>query len=217
MNRSDIVGTAQAAFRSVALMRREGSSVRKAALRGICNMTLNEMSAQYREAAVPIRLQLKELRRKLKHTTDREDAWHIKRRIEELSPILTQLNDLAWLLEHYYEVGGGEKDERYAFNGKKKRCAVRKAEEGVDSNLKKRINRLSKTDFCGLSLQEKERLQNCRGAGSEQKHRVQDARKSGTESQKIPEVFPVSGLSEFFEMAPPKRGKKGRRKKCESE
>ena len=68
-------------------------------------MTLKEMSKGYREAAVPLRQRLKLLRQMLAATDDPEEIWHLKRRIAELTPMLTQMNELAELTEHYYERG----------------------------------------------------------------------------------------------------------------
>lgn len=68
-------------------------------------MTLKEMSKCYREAAVPLRQRLKLLRQMLAATDDPEEIWHLKRRIAELTPLLTQMNELAELTEHYYERG----------------------------------------------------------------------------------------------------------------
>lgn len=68
-------------------------------------MTLKEMSRCYREAAVPLRQRLKLLRQMLAQADDPEEVWRIKRRIAELTPLLTQMNELAELTEHYYERG----------------------------------------------------------------------------------------------------------------
>ena len=68
-------------------------------------MTLKEMSRCYREAAVPLRQRLKLLRQLLAQANDPEEVWRIKRRIAELTPLLTQMNELAELTEHYYERG----------------------------------------------------------------------------------------------------------------
>lgn len=68
-------------------------------------MTLKEMSRCYREAAVPLRQRLKLLRQMLAQANDPEEVWRIKRRIAELTPLLTQMNELAELTEHYYERG----------------------------------------------------------------------------------------------------------------
>lgn len=68
-------------------------------------MTLSELSRCYEEAAVPLRQRLKELRQLLAQTEDPEEIWHLKRRIAELTPMLTQMNELAELTARYYERG----------------------------------------------------------------------------------------------------------------
>ena len=68
-------------------------------------MTLQELSRCYEEAAVPLRARLKELRILLAAAEDPEEIWHIKRRIAELTPMLTQMNELAELTARYYERG----------------------------------------------------------------------------------------------------------------
>ena len=68
-------------------------------------MTLEQLSRCYEEAAVPLRNRLRELRFLLAETTDPEEIWHIKRRIAELTPMLTQMNELAELTAHYYDRG----------------------------------------------------------------------------------------------------------------
>ena len=68
-------------------------------------MTLEELSRCYEEAAVPLRNRLRELRIMLADATDPEEIWHIKRRIAELTPMLTQMNELAELTAHYYDRG----------------------------------------------------------------------------------------------------------------
>ena len=68
-------------------------------------MTLKELSICYREAAVPLRNRLRQLRQMLKTEEDPEEIWHIKRRIAELTPMLTQMNELAELTAHYYDRG----------------------------------------------------------------------------------------------------------------
>ena len=68
-------------------------------------MTLKELSLAYEAAAVPLRRKLRELRFALQNAEDPEEIWHIKRRIAELTPILTQMNELADLTAHYYDRG----------------------------------------------------------------------------------------------------------------
>jgi len=68
-------------------------------------MTLAELSRCYEEAAVPLRNRLRLLRQLLAQTEDPEEIWHLKRRIAELTPMLTQMNELAELTARYYERG----------------------------------------------------------------------------------------------------------------
>lgn len=68
-------------------------------------MTLRELSKDYRAAALPLRKRLAHLRRELVKATDPEEIWHLKRRIAVLTPMLTEMNELAELTEHYYERG----------------------------------------------------------------------------------------------------------------
>jgi hypothetical protein len=75
-------------------------------------LALRELSHGYRAAAQPLRLRLRELRQALADAEDPEEIWHIKRRIAELTPMLTQMNELAELTEHYYDRGYW-RDEKY--------------------------------------------------------------------------------------------------------
>lgn len=68
-------------------------------------MTLYELSRCYEQAAVPLRDRLRELRQALARSDDPDEIWHLKRRIAELTPMLTQMNELADLTAHYYERG----------------------------------------------------------------------------------------------------------------
>lgn len=68
-------------------------------------MTLKELSADYRAAAQPLRERLRQLRQAKKRAQDREELFWIERRISALTSMLTQLNELAELTEHYYERG----------------------------------------------------------------------------------------------------------------
>ena len=68
-------------------------------------MTLKEMSAEYRAAAQPLRERLRQLRQAKKRMRDREELFWIDRRMSVLTAMLTQVNELAELTEHYYERG----------------------------------------------------------------------------------------------------------------
>ncbi len=77
-------------------------------------MTLLEISRGYEEAAVPLRARLSELRKMLDRSDDPEEIWHIRRRIHELSTMLTEMNELAELTARYYE-RGYYRGEKYTF------------------------------------------------------------------------------------------------------
>ena len=66
-------------------------------------MTLEEISLSYRVAAEPLRRRLRELRQVAAVETDPEELWQLRHRMAVLTPILTQLNELAELTAHYYD------------------------------------------------------------------------------------------------------------------
>ena len=68
-------------------------------------MELRELSAGYEGAAGLLRKRLRLLRQMLAEEKDPEEIWHLKRRIGELTPMLTQMNELAELTARYYERG----------------------------------------------------------------------------------------------------------------
>lgn len=68
-------------------------------------MALEDLSKDYEAAAVLLRARLKLLRQMLATATDPEEIFHIKRRIAELTPMLTEMNELAELTARYYERG----------------------------------------------------------------------------------------------------------------
>ncbi len=68
-------------------------------------MTLGELSAQYRASAALLSRRLAQLRRLQKQAATQEEAWRIRRRIAELTPMLTQTRELAELTQRYYEKG----------------------------------------------------------------------------------------------------------------
>lgn len=68
-------------------------------------MTLAQMSLEYEASAALLRKRLRLLRQMLAAAQDDEEIWHIKRRIAELTPMLTQMNELAELTARYYERG----------------------------------------------------------------------------------------------------------------
>lgn len=68
-------------------------------------MTLEEISRDYEASARLLRSRLALLRRQLDQVRDPEELWHIRRRIAELTPMLTEMNELRELTDRYYERG----------------------------------------------------------------------------------------------------------------
>ena len=68
-------------------------------------MVLAELSGVYEESARLLRQRLKELRVRLQDAQTAEELWQLKRRIAELTPMLTLMNELAELTAHYYDRG----------------------------------------------------------------------------------------------------------------
>ena len=68
-------------------------------------MTLAELSREYRKSARLLKVRMQQLRKAIQATDDADEQWRLQRRIAELTPILTQMNDLADLTEHYYDKG----------------------------------------------------------------------------------------------------------------
>lgn len=68
-------------------------------------MTLAQMSKEYAKSAQLLRERLRLLRQQLAQAEDPEEIWHLKRRIAELTPMLTQMNELTELTARYYERG----------------------------------------------------------------------------------------------------------------
>ena len=64
-------------------------------------MSLEELAKDYRAAAAPIRLRLRQLRQAKKQTQDREELFWIARRTAVLTTMLHELNELSELLEHF--------------------------------------------------------------------------------------------------------------------
>jgi len=75
-------------------------------------MSLEELSLAYAHSAGLLRCRLQQLRQQLKQTEDPEVRYALEERIRELTPILTEMNDLAELTANYYERGYW-RDEKY--------------------------------------------------------------------------------------------------------
>lgn len=168
-------------------------------------MTLKELSAQYEAAAQPLRERLRELRGQLAQTNDPEEIWHLKRRIAELSPMLTQMNELAWMLEHYYERGGADRDDRYGFNGIR-RIRAKKAPKGNSRAYRPgRTDGTPAPDFPSLPLSGPEHNPDISHPRRKQKHRKPHLEACGIENSphhEIPLGFDDALLDSLFDSSP---------------
>lgn len=78
-------------------------------------MAISDLSAGYKKSARLLRKRLDELREAARQTTDPEEKWQLKRRIADLTPLLTQMNELAELTASYYDPGY-YRDPKYSSN-----------------------------------------------------------------------------------------------------
>jgi len=68
-------------------------------------VTLTALSESYEQSAALLRRRLSLLRSLLKQAEDPEEKWQLQRRIAQLTPILTEMNELAELTARYYDRG----------------------------------------------------------------------------------------------------------------
>ena len=66
-------------------------------------MTLLEMSVQYADTAALIRARIRELRAEERRQSDPEAARRLRRRIDDLTPLLRECRELAVLTARYYD------------------------------------------------------------------------------------------------------------------
>ena len=75
-------------------------------------MNLQQLSQDYDDAAGRLRQRLAHLREDLASETDPEIRFSLKNRIAQLTPMLTEMNELKNLTAHYYD-RGYYRDEKY--------------------------------------------------------------------------------------------------------
>lgn len=75
-------------------------------------MTLLELSVHYADSAAAIRRRILELRAQERITPDPEEARRLRRRMEELQPLLREARELAILTARYYD-RSYRRNERY--------------------------------------------------------------------------------------------------------
>ena len=83
-----------------AAARSTGRGFGAAGAEGGRKMHLWELSESYEAAARPLRARLAELRKLLAQEKDPEEIWHLKRRIAELTPMLTDIISVCLLWRH---------------------------------------------------------------------------------------------------------------------
>lgn len=153
-------------------------------------MTLKEMSVEYRKVADTVREQLRLLRQELNTADDPEEIWHLKRKIAELMPVLTQMNELAWLLDHYYEKGGADRDDRYGFNGIRRIRKEKTARENSVFGYTRGTDGTTAADLRGIPLPEDEHFTDCKDTRHMRKFGGKNSCKSGAKSS---EDYKASG------------------------
>ena len=134
-------------------------------------MTLKELSAQYEASAQLLRDRLRDLRIMYAKTDDPDEKWRIKRRIAELTPMLTQMNELSWLLEHYYTAGGGDYDDRYGFNGKRICRKNKVPKRGTKPYHSERIDGIAAPNIFGIPHQGNDNSSDSHNPRRKQRHR----------------------------------------------
>ena len=136
-------------------------------------LELKDLAKEYEASAVLLRNRLSELRRMEKVADDPEERWRIRRRIAELTPMLTQMNDLAFMLEHYYEKGGKDQDVRYGFTGcsRRKQIKARQDEENCFPGNRGGTDREAAPSFFGIPSEADDNTRDCGCARRKQVHR----------------------------------------------
>lgn len=111
-------------------------------------MTLYEIGLEYENSSALLSARLSELRKELAVATDPDEVWHLKRRIYELTPMLTECNRQAKRCKNYYavrEVGRGrsarsvcasksQKNGKIDFNNSKRTYAAASGSSSKGSN-----------------------------------------------------------------------------------
>lgn len=137
--------------------------------------TLYEIGLDYERSAEPLRRRLKELRQALAAAADPEEKWHIKQRIKELTPLLTECNKLARHCKQYYERGYFIGDGPWAVErGGRTTNPKPPALQGVALHYEKRVNPIAKVDTRRMFDERKNLYRVCKRKRSKQIDRIQD-------------------------------------------
>ena len=66
-------------------------------------MTMQELSGQYAGTAEALYQRIAELRKQAAAAADPDDRFHLRRRIDELTPLWREARELANWTAHYYD------------------------------------------------------------------------------------------------------------------
>ena len=151
-------------------------------------MTLKELATEYRESAQLLRNRLKELRAAKKTAMDLEERFWINRRIADLTPMLTQINKVAELLENYYERGYWREASISSNSLADGRAKSTPTKDLAEECYRKRTDGGSEGDVPGLSRQGIKYSRDCRGKRRKQEYGVSHAEKSRAQYPKISSI-----------------------------
>lgn len=165
-------------------------------------MTLEELSTEYRKSAKLICERLHSLREQLKHAENPEDVFNLKRRIAELTPILTELNKIAQITAHYYERGFW-RDAEFTSNCFSQRTGQRKTPdfEIFEANHSERTDGCPAGYVHQIPPETAVHYKNSRGNRRKQKHCKPQSLQSGAKDcqvQQISELTEDALLKVFF-------------------
>ena len=167
-------------------------------------MTLEELSREYRKSAKLLSDRLAQLRGLLRQAEDPEEVFQLKRRIAELTPILTEMRAISDLTEHYYE-RGHYRNEQYSSNCfREQGGARRQAKAYFGEDCSERVDGAPAGYVHLVPLEEREHHPDRQQAGSSQKHRKPHFEEGRAEGGPVYPICEISGelLEMFFPSEP---------------
>lgn len=137
--------------------------------------SLYEIGIEYEKSAKLLRQRLKELRGMLAEAEDAETRWKLKRRIRELTPILTECNRTAEHCKRYYERGYFVSDGTFGVERKSRLSSVESAKlQGVSVHYRKRTYADATRNVGRMSIQQENLFGICRNKRSKQIDSISD-------------------------------------------
>lgn len=158
-------------------------------------MTLLELSDEYEKSADLLRKRLAELRRLKKSASDPEERWHIERRIQQLTPMLTDMNRLAELTRHYYD-RGHYRSEIFTVNGIRCGLEKRTSKKGVTEDYIGTVDGIPTGYAVGSCSPRCATGRVRKNKGRKQKHRQPDPAPGPGEGQEVQPVLMTEQMVE---------------------